>query len=150
MRRVSVLLMLAAALYAPGACFAQVQAQAGATGSPDPMSLHDPAVDAAADARADDARTGETRSAFGRVMAVMISALQHQASTPSTPSAPVRTTAAGTPMDIQIGAAFSDAMREPGARAATDRVGAAATGTSGARTTPADPGLRQAVLAGPN
>lgn len=126
MRCVSTVLLLAAALGAPGACFAQAQQRGNVP------------ADAAPAAAPADPRTDTTRSAFGRVMAVMIAALQQQASEPASPATPVRTTAAGTPMDIEVGAAFNDAARAP-------------TPSSRApRTAPSDLALSQAALAGPH
>lgn len=130
MHRVSTFLLLAAALCAPGACLAQGQAQAA------PRAASASAEATPSQQASAAPRTDETRSAFGRVMAVMIAALQHQASEPVSMAPPVRTTAAGTPMDIEVGAAFSDAMATPEARART--------------TAPTDLTLSQAALAGPD
>jgi len=56
-----------------------------------------------------DARDPAPRSAFGRVMGIMIEALRRQASGDSASQAsgpPVRTTAAGAPLGIEVGSAF--------------------------------------------
>ena len=145
MHRAASLLLLSAALCAPGACFAQADAP-GATATADAMPS------AAAPA---DPRTDETRSAFGRVMAVMISALQRQASAPASEANadPVRTTAAGTPLDSEVGAAFSDAMRGAGADGARrpERQPSAEAAEARMRTArPSELALRQAALAGPD
>jgi hypothetical protein len=131
MRLVSSTLLLSATLAFHGACFAQAAV---------PAAPRD-----AADARAD-----APRSAFGKVMAVMISALQQQSHAQATASAPVRTTAAGTPMDIEIGAAFRDDMngRQDTARQATGSGGAAAADASRAAP-PQDLAIGQTALAGP-
>lgn len=110
MRRASTFLLLAIALGASGACFAQAH--------PQPSPAAPRPVDA--DADAPGARADATRSPFGKVMAVMITALQRQTEERSRPAAPVRTTAAGTPMDIEIGAAFRDARGARGAAAQED------------------------------
>jgi len=148
MPRVSILpLLMLVALCAPGACLAQMRAQApeGA-----PASTADDSAPSGG-----DMRTEETRSAFGRVMAVMIAALQRQSADQSRPAAPVRTTAAGTPMDIEVGAAFRDAMSmhaegdRPAVRRATATGGVAAA-TLPRATPPENPVLREATLAGPD
>jgi hypothetical protein len=67
-----------------------------------------------------DARDPVPRSAFGRVMGIMIEALRRQASGDSASQAsgqPVRTTAAGAPLGIEVGSAFRlDADSTPGHR----------------------------------
>lgn len=147
MHRAAALLLLSAALCAPGACFAQADAP-GAAATADAMP--------SAASRADP-RTDETRSAFGRVMAVMISALQRQASAPGSEANadPVRTTAAGTPLDIEVGAAFSDAMRgagdgADGARGPQRQPSAEAAEARMRTARPSELALRQAALAGPD
>lgn len=95
-------LLLALALTASGSCLAQ-----------DAHAQH--ALDAAATGNAQRAATTEspamdtaaprTRSAFGKVMAIMISSLERQ-SRGEQPAAPVRTSAAGTPLGIEVGEAF--------------------------------------------
>jgi hypothetical protein len=62
-----------------------------------------------ADARAVDAQGSEAsrKSAFGRVMAVMIEALQQETLRDNDPGMrEVRTTAAGTPLGIEVGESF--------------------------------------------
>ncbi|MGN6113215.1 MAG: hypothetical protein ACTHOC_09485 [Luteimonas sp.] len=142
-RRASILL-LAAALAAHGACFAQ--------GLPDAVAGDAPVASAAAsDPALPAAPQGETRSAFGRVMAVMIRALQHQSGAPSQTVAPVRTTAAGTPMDIEVGANFRDAL-EGGAIRARQKTGTggAAAAPSPRAAPPENLALRQATAARPD
>lgn len=143
-------MLLVAALAVPCACLAQGRAVA-----PDAAASRN--ADAAATAMpvADD----ESRSAFGKVMGVMIGALQRQSHDRTQPARPVRTTAAGTPIGIEVGAAFRDAGFGRRATVAGDvaaRASAAnTTGTGGAAAAvvpraapPEDPGLRQAVAAG--
>jgi hypothetical protein len=146
--------LLAAALAAPaGACLAQGRdaAQAadatGSAGAEATMEMETPVA-----ARG-------SRSAFGKVMGLMIGALQRQSQERAHPVRRVRTTAAGTPIGIEVGAAFrdagfgrdaSDAGAVPARATAANR-----TGTGGAAVAPVpraappeDPGLRQAVVAG--
>ena len=138
MRRLSTFLLLAVALAALGACYAQAQAGDDA---PD-------AVDATVTAQ--DATDAGPRSPFGKVMAVMIDALQRQSRERSRPVAPVRTTAAGTPLGIEVGAAFRgglEAGRSTGRR--ETGTGGAAAQTLPRAAPPEDLALRQATLAGP-
>jgi hypothetical protein len=139
MRRVSILLLLAAALAAHGACFAQSQARDRGD-----------ALGATQDTAAQDTADAVPRSPFGKVMAVMISALQRQEGQQSQPVAPVRTTASGTPLGIEVGAAFRGALESRGnaGRNATGTGGAAAAAMPRA-TPPEDLVVRQATLAGP-
>lgn len=124
MRRMPSTLLLAAALVASGSCLAQ---QAGAV----------TATPAAADASPAEASATETdaapapRSAFGKVIAIMISSLQRQARDGGHPSAPVPTSAAGTPLDIEVGDAFRSTPSPP------------------ALPPPPDYAARQPALAGP-
>src|SRR5690606_205984 len=76
------------------------------------------------------AEAGKSRSAFGRVMDVMISALQHQSRAQAQSAGGARTTAAGTPTGIEVGAAFSDALEAGKGPAAG--APAPGTGTGGA------------------
>lgn len=112
------ILLLAVALVASGSCLAQqarpgiasdfdstsdariVQAKMPAPGLATASLAADPTSPAAADT------TQPTRSAFGKVMAIMISSLQREPGDSVRPAAPVHTTAAGTPLDIEIGDAF--------------------------------------------
>jgi hypothetical protein len=144
MRRTSTVLLLAAALAAPGACFAQARAQAIAGHAPDAPAA---AVDTALPTPPlEDA----PRSAFGRVMAVMIRALQRQSDAPAHAAAPVRTTAAGTPMDIQVGANFREALDGGAIRARPKTgTGGAAAEPSPRAAPPEDLLLRQATAARP-
>src|ERR1700754_3041958 len=97
MRRIPTLLLLAAAFAACGPCLAQQARPRNSAGDVG-------AMDAGAGARSVEAPA--QRSAFGRVMAVMISSLQHQAREREHPVASVRTSAAGTPLGIEVGGAF--------------------------------------------
>lgn len=142
-------MLLAAALAAPfGACLAQGRDAA-------------PGADAArnGDASAMEApvatdmpvTTHESRSAFGKVMGLMIGALQRQSHERAHPLRRVRTTDAGTPIGIEVGAAFRDAGDLPAratAAAHTTGTGGAAAATVPRAAPPEDPGLRQAVVAG--
>jgi hypothetical protein len=141
MRRASTVLLLVVALAAPGACFAQARAQAIAANAPDAPAA---AVDVALPTPV------EPRSAFGRVMAVMIRALQRQSDAPAHAAAPVRTTAAGTPMDIQVGANFREALDGGAIRARPKTgTGGAAAEPSPRAAPPEDLLLRQATAARP-
>ena len=93
----------------------------------------------------------DTALDYGRVMAVMIRALQHQSDAPSQTVAPVRTTAAGTPMDIEVGANFRDAL-EGGAIRARQKTGTggAAAAPSPRAAPPENLALRQATAARPD
>jgi hypothetical protein len=138
MRRIPTRLILAAALAACGPCLAQ-QAQ--------PRHAGDAATATRADAGALEAPP--QRSAFGKVMAVMIESLRHQAREREHPTPPVRTSAAGTPLGIEVGGAFRTTLRNAGVAAplqATGTGGVAAGDGSGAAapkpraTAMADPG----------
>lgn len=103
--------------------------------------------------------TAPRRSAFGRVMDVMIASLQHQARASERPqpaAAPVRTTAAGTPLGIEVGGAFSAAL-DGAAGAPAHTTGTGGVAADGApRATPPEPrdtlpanALDGTALAGP-
>jgi hypothetical protein len=135
MRRAPILL-LAAALAVHGACFAQARPQATAGD----------ASGAGGDAALPAPSEGATRSAFGRVMAVMIRALQHESDAPSRAIAPVRTTAAGTPMGIEVGANFRDALDTRATRMRPETgTGGAAAAPSPRAAPPEDLALRQPI-----
>lgn len=94
--------LMAVALMASGSCLAQqahgeVALDAGAAGN----------VQMAATTQAPETDTASPRkrSAFGKVMAIMISSLQRQ-SRDEHPAPPVHTSAAGTPLGIEVGEAF--------------------------------------------
>jgi hypothetical protein len=156
MRRASTIAMLlAAALAAHGTCFAQAPA-AAASGVEAQRATE---ASAAATTETETTPTDESRSAFGKVIDVMIGALQRQSRDRARPARPVRTTAAGTPTDIEVGAAFRDALSGSG-EGARDidaiRAGTRQTGTGGAAAAttpraapPEDLAVRQAALAGP-
>ena len=95
MQRLATHLLLVAACAACAPCLAQ---EARATR----------VTDGAAPASA--AEDGAQRSPFGRVMAVMIASLQHQASASQHSASPVRTSANGTPLGIEVGDAFRTAL----------------------------------------
>lgn len=151
MRRVTTLLLLVAAFAADGACFAQAPIDHETPGAilatPYAASPYEPSQPGARNA----GPSSRPRSAFGKVMAVMIAALQRQSRDGTEPAAaPVRTTSVGTPPGIEVGAAFRDGLD------AGDRSEEHATGTGGAvaeplprAAPPEDPVLRQATLAGP-
>ena len=121
MRRTSTVLLLAVALVASGSCLAQ-QAHADValdvdtvgdtqvdTQVPETMPASRPAptpaeVEAAPPAEHESAQP--TRSAFGKVIAIMISSLQRQSRDSGQPAPPVHTSAAGTPLGIDVGDAF--------------------------------------------
>lgn len=155
MRRASTIaVLLVAALAAHGACFAQAPASPRAVDvdvDAQPAAHAGQAASDSAPAIAD----GESRSAFGKVMGVMIGALQRQSRERAHPARPVRTTAAGAPTGIQVGAAFREALSAESPRK-TVRARKHGTGTGGAAAAtvpraapPEDPALRQAALAGP-
>lgn len=127
MRRMPTTLFMAVALMASGSCLAQqahgeIALDAGATGNaPRVATTQAPATDTA---------SPRTRSAFGKVMAIMISSLQRQ-SREEHPGAPVHTSAAGTPLGIEVGESF----RAPSAAPATPSP---------------DYAVREAALAGPD
>jgi len=134
-RRHSILLLLALACAAPGACIAQAQ----------------PRETLADEARAE---AGKSRSAFGRVMDVMISALQHQSRAQAQSAGGARTTAAGTPTGIEVGAAFSDALEAgkgpaAGAPAPGTGTGGAAAAEAPRAAPPELPSVHGTTLAGP-
>jgi hypothetical protein len=145
MRCISIPLLLVAACAACGSCLAQdAQAQA----QPESQALQSP-------------QQAQPRSAFGKVMAVMISSLQRQARERGRPRAAVRTSDAGTPLGIEVGDAFRMGMDDATSAQATS---AQATGTGGAaaddvpRAAPPEPSslppasdyaVRQPALAGP-
>jgi hypothetical protein len=140
MRRIPTLLLIAATLAFQGACFAQAQA-----GRDDTVGAAAPA----STATAPDTASAAPRSPFGRVMAVMISALKHQSRERARPVAPVHTTRAGTPLGIEVGAAFRDGLDAgDDAEHATGTGGAAAEALPRAAP-PEDLVLRRATLAGP-
>src|SRR5690606_41550352 len=89
-RRHAVLLLLALACAAPGACIAQAQ----------------PRETLADEARAE---AGKSRSAFGRVVDELVSARPHQPRAQAQAAGGARTGAAGTPTGIEDGAAYSGA-----------------------------------------
>jgi len=140
---IAAVLLAAACVVPSGACLAQ-----GRDGN----------ADATADA--EPPAPNQPRSAFGKVMGVMIGALQRQSHERAHPSRHVRTTASGTPIGIEVGAAFRDAgFGQAAADAGEARAPATptnATGTGGAVAAPAPPaappedsGLPPAALAGP-
>lgn len=103
MRRTPNSLLFAAALLASGSCLAQ-QASTDAV-APAPANAAAPAsVPSPASATRN---AGHPRSAFGKVIGIMIASLQHPAPTASDrPASHVETSAAGTPLDIEVGDAF--------------------------------------------
>ena len=105
MRCLPTILLSMAALAASAPCAAQATATAAAETKPD----------AAPGTVADDGQA-QHRSAFGRVMAVMISSLQRPQPDPR--ARKVRTSAVGTPLDIEVGDAFRMSMEAAGANAA--------------------------------
>jgi hypothetical protein len=139
-------MLLAAALAAPfGACLAQGRDAAPGAGAPTRGG-----GDAAATAT-ELPVTQESRSAFGKVMGLMIGALQRQSHERAHPLRRVRTTDAGTPIGIEVGAAFRDAGDLPPRATAetnTTGTGGAAAAAVPRAAPPEDPGLRQAVIAG--
>lgn len=141
MRRLSNHLLLAAACIACAPCIAQeARARADMEGGYSGSMLRERAAVAA-----------ETRrSAFGRVMDVMIASLQRQARESDPPrqsAASVRTTAAGTPLGIEVGGAFSAAL-DGAASAPAQPTGTGGVAADGApRATPPEP--RDTALAGP-
>ncbi len=127
MRCMPTTLLMAVALMASGSCLAQqahgeIALDAGATGNAPRAAVPQ--------APATDTASPRTRSAFGKVMAIMISSLQRQ-SREEHPAAPVHTSAAGTPLGIEVGEAF----RAPSASPATPSP---------------DYAVREAALAGPD
>jgi hypothetical protein len=101
--------LMAVALMASGSCLAQqahgeVAVDAGATGNTQAA--------ATAQAPATDTASPRPRSAFGKVMAIMISSLERQ-SRDERPAAPVHTSAAGTPLGIEVGEAFRAPSSSP-------------------------------------
>lgn len=128
MRCMPTSLLLAAAFVASGSCLAQQGASATTT----PAPVEAPRAAAGAPAtEAEAAAPAPTRSAFGRVIGIMISSLQHQARDGGRPAARAHTSAAGTPLDIEIGDAFR------------------ATSSPPALPPPPDYAARQPALAGP-
>lgn len=126
MRCMPTTLFMAVALMASGSCLAQqahgeIALDAGATGN---------APRAATTQAATDAASPRPRSAFGKVMAIMISSLQRQ-SREEHPAAPVHTSAAGTPLGIEVGEAFRASSGSPA-------------------TSSPDYAVREAALAGPD
>lgn len=104
------LLLVPAMILAAPACMSQARDGDGAGATP---AARDPAP-------------ARDRSAFGRVMAVMIDALQQEArqqpqgtsaATSASADAEVRTTAIGTPLGIEVGDAFRLDAQQPRARA---------------------------------
>jgi hypothetical protein len=97
------MLPLAMAMVLAGTC--QAQSRADHPGNANAQSLASPPAGAA-----DTDRDAAPRSAFGKVMAVMISALQQQSGRQArqSPQPPVRTSATGTPLGIEVGMSFRD------------------------------------------
>lgn len=127
--------LLAVALMASGTCLAQqanadtvrgVDANADAQVADTAM----PAASATAEAPPTDAAAPRPRSAFGKVMAIMISSLERQARD-ERPAAPVHTSAEGTPLGIEVGEAFLAPSAPPA-------------------TPSPDYAVRQSALAGPD
>ena len=141
MRCKSTALLLAAALVASGSGLAQ-QAHADVALDVDTvadarveemMPASRPWATAAETATAEPAggtATQPTRSAFGKVIAIMISSLQRKSRDSGQAAAPVHTSAAGTPLGIDVGAAFR-------------------TSSSVVAAQP-DPAVRPSALAGPD
>ena len=102
MRCIPTTLLLAVALVASGSCLAQ---QAAAKTPPAHADAATAAAEVPAEASIADA---PTRSAFGKVIAIMISSLQREARDGAHPATPVHTSAAGTPLGIEVG----DACRQ--------------------------------------
>lgn len=131
MRCMPTTLFMAVALVASGSCLAQqargdIALDVGATGNAQRTATTQmPATDTTAP---------RTRSAFGKVMAIMISSLERQARDDH-PVAPVHTSAAGTPLGIEVGEAF----RAPSAPS---------TPVSGSPSP--DYAVRESALAGPD
>lgn len=127
MRRMPTTLLMAVALMASGSCLAQ---QAHGEIALDAGANDNAPRAAAPQAPATDTASPRTRSAFGKVMAIMISSLQRQ-SREEHPATPVHTSAAGTPLGIEVGEAFR--------------------GSSASPATPSpDYAVREAALAGPD
>ena len=115
MRCTPTALLLAVALVASGSCLAQqtrteVALDVEATGdaraaetAPEPR--YDTRAEVAA-APEGGASAQPTRSAFGKVIAIMISSLQRQSRDGAQPTPPVHTSDAGTPLGIDVGEAF--------------------------------------------
>ena len=104
------LLLVPAMILAAPACMSQARDGDGARATP----------------AAPDAVPARDRSAFGRVMAVMIDALQQEArqqpqgssaAASASADAGVRTTAIGTPLGIEVGDAFRLDAQQPRAGA---------------------------------
>lgn len=136
MRGISTTLLIAVALVASGSCLAQ---QAEATTAPPAQSRSD-----ASAAATGTPKTEGTRSAFGKVIALMISSLQRQAHEDARPTAPARTSASGTPLGIEVGAAFrndASSLPDPASRPS------GASPPSSAATLP-EYAVRPAALAG--
>ena len=129
MRRMPTTLLLAVAFVASGPCPAQ---------QADAATAH-----ARADAPAAASAMGDAeapRSAFGKVIAIMISSLQHKDRGGAAPAAPVHTSAAGTPLGIEVGEAFR-----------SDASGSESSGKQSPPPAlpPADYAVQQPALAGP-
>jgi hypothetical protein len=131
MRRMPTPLLLAVAFVASGPCLAQ---------HADATTTHARASDAPAAASAATGNAEAPRSAFGKVIAIMISSLQHKDAGGAAPVAPVHTSAAGTPLGIEVGEAFR-----------SDASGAATSGkpSSPPALPPPDYAVQQPALAGP-
>jgi len=130
MRCLPTILLSMAALAASAPCAAQAMAtaQAKPTAAADARPSANHATEASPEAGKDDVddAQAEPRSAFGKVMAVMISSLQRPRADPRTPK--VRTSAAGTPLDIEVGDSFRLSMEAAGANAAPASTGDPRTG----------------------
>jgi hypothetical protein len=100
MRCIPTTLLLAVALVASGSCLAQ---QAAAKTPPAHADAATAAAEVPAEASIADA---PTRSAFGKVIAIMISSLQREARDGAHPATPVHTSPAATPLGIEVGDAF--------------------------------------------
>jgi len=129
MRRMPPTLLLALALVASGPCLAQ-RATTTHAGADAPPPATAPAT----------GNAEGPRSAFGKVIAIMISSLQQKGRSGAAPSAPVHTSAAGTPLGIEVGEAFR-----------SDASGSESSGkqSSPPSLPPADYAMQQPALAGP-
>jgi hypothetical protein len=119
MRCIPTTLLLAVALGASGSCLAQQATAKAVPARPaaPAVAVEAPAEEIHAEASSAEASSVEasvadasTRSAFGKVIAIMISSLQRKTRDSTHQAVPVHTSATGTPLDIEVGDAFrSDA-----------------------------------------
>lgn len=114
MRCIPTTLLLAVSLGASGSCLAQQATAKAVPARPaaPAVAVEAPAEEIRAEASSAEASVADasTRSAFGKVIAIMISSLQRKTRDSTHQAVPVHTSATGTPLDIEVGDAFrSDA-----------------------------------------